>query len=530
MKVPFSVENLMKTMINYTYFSDILVARTSSTCYSIKMNKIKKKIDKSSGEKKALIFFSLVFVTVLVAAWIYAAQLRQTVAENNAAVAADPAALIEVERLRNIAESQISNARSYFLLNSKVLFDKQKQDRQQFADTLSGFEKKHSLPQIPGIIRQFEPLQAQLQEIFDQGVEFREKQTESKIIGQFYQAKAAPILKQMNDHLNNLKEIHMAELERIRAESRAAAIGVEKKIPEGMIWFIGLMTFTFVGVSIIVVRMLRERNRQISERDRLYAEAQKSEQARDEFISAISHDLKEPLEHLNQISGILTNFSESSPIQDSGELVKTSVMEIENRIKDICDQKMADQFGLTLRLDQIGIDDVLDDARIMMQPLAKQKDIRLQFDSANPPVLAFMDKERVMRVLANLISNAIKFSPKHSKVVVKVRSDQQFVSILVTDSGPGIPENRISDIFSHFWQARKTAEHGAGIGLAVVKTIVEAHGGSVKVSSAGGIGSIFTFTLPRRRPAGAQLKKPAPIRYTTVQRPQSEIYTDGPSL
>jgi two-component system sensor histidine kinase ResE len=166
----------------------------------------------------------------------------------------------------------------------------------------------------------------------------------------------------------------------------------------------------------------------------------------------------------------------------------------------------------------------------MLQPLAKQKDIRLQFESSNPPVLAFMDKERVLRVLANLIGNAIKFSPKHSKVVVKVRSDQQFVNISVTDSGPGIPENKLGTIFSHFWQARKTAEQGAGIGLAVVKTIVEAHGGTVRANSHAGSGSTFTFSLPRRRPAGAQLKKPAPIRYTTNPRLSNDTFTEGPSL
>lgn len=489
------------------------------------------KLNKSSSEKKVLVFFSVMFITAIVGAWIYAMDLRKTVSMNNAAVVSDPTALIEIEKMRNLAESQISNARSFFLLNSKALYDKQKLDRQQFTEALSDFEKKHSLPSVPSIARQFEALQMQLQDIFEQGAEFREKQTESKIVGQFYQSKTAPILKQINDHLDQLKKLHTDELERIRTEAKAAAVGVERQIPEGMIWLTSLMTFVFLGMAIIIIRMLRERTRQSAERDRLYQEAQTATLARDEFISAISHDLKEPLEHLTQISGILINFSESSPIQNSGELVRNSVAEIENRIKDICDQKVADQFGLTLRLDQMGIDGILEDARVMMQPMAKQNDVRLQFESSNPPVLAFMDKERVLRVITNLVGNAIKFSPKHSKVIVKVRSDQQFVNVSVTDSGPGIPENKISDLFSHFWQARKTSEHGAGVGLAVVKTIIEAHGGTIRVDSKIGIGSTFIFSLPRRRPASAQLKKPAPIRYTTTPRPQrGGIYSEGPGL
>ena len=116
-----------------------------------------------------------------------------------------------------------------------------------------------------------------------------------------------------------------------------------------------------------------------------------------------------------------------------------------------------------------------------------------------------------MRVLGNLVGNAIKFSPSHSKVTVKVRSDQQFVHVSVTDSGPGIPENQLPGIFDHFWQAKKTADQGAGVGLGVVKTVVEAHGGTVRVDSHVGYGSTFTFTLPRRRPVGVYVKRPMPI-------------------
>lgn len=508
-------------------FANFLVARSAGTCYPSKMTKNNLKSKNSSIEKTALVVFLVIFIAILMGAWGYAMKLRQTVVANNAAIIADPGALIEVERMRNLAESQISNSRSFFLLGSKVLYDKSKQDKQNLLTALASFEKKYPLPQMPEIVKRFDAIQNQLQEIFEQGMEFREQKTESKIVGQFYQSKASPLLKQMNDNLNEIKNLHTVEINRIQSEARAAALAVENQIPEGMAVLTGLLTFIFLGLAVLVIKVLRERTLQLTERERLVAEAKNAIHARDEFIAAINHDFKEPLQHLNQIAEILTNFSDSSPIQDSGELVKTAVAKIETLIKDICDQKMADQTGLTLRLDQMAIDDVLDDARIMMQPLAKHNGIRLQFESANPPVLAFMDKERVLRVMANLVGNAIKFSPRNSKVVVKVRSDQQFVNIAITDSGPGIPENKIPGLFTQFWQARKTADQGAGIGLAVVKTIVEAHGGTIRVDSHSGSGSTFTFSLPKRRPAGAELKKAAPIRYTTKSRTQSDVTREG---
>ncbi|MBL7546120.1 MAG: hypothetical protein JNL11_20035 [Bdellovibrionaceae bacterium] len=493
------------------------------------MGKNNKKTIDSSGEKKALTALLIIFAVCMATAWIYAVNLRKTVVANNVGINIDANALVEVEKLRNLAESQISNARSFFLLGSRNLYDKQKQDKQSLLEGLASFEKKYSLPGIPEITKNIETLQTQQQEFFDQAMEFREKQTESKIVGQFYQSKTAPILRQINDSLNQILAVHEAEFARVRSEAAVAAQSVESQIPQGMAWLTGFMIFIFLGLSIIIVRMLDERRRQLAERDRLYAEAQNAIQAREEFVAAISHDVKEPLNTLNELGEYLPNISDKEKIRDSGELVKNLVVEIENRIKDICDYKTANLEGLTLRLDQMNVDEVLEDARLLMQPLAKKRDVRLQIEPANPPVLAFLDRERVLRVLSNLVSNAVKFSPKNGKVVVKVRSDQQYVNVSVADSGPGIPENKISDLFTYHWQAPKTADQGSGVGLAVAKTIVEAHGGVIKVSSTGS-GTNFTFSLPKRRPAGAQLKKPAPIRYTVNSRSQTDTYTQSPNL
>lgn len=493
------------------------------------MKKTNEKTKSRSVERSALVVFLIVFLTIILGSWIYAMNLRQTVVSNNAIISADPTALVEVEKIRNLAESQMASSRSFFLLGSKALYDKQKQEKQELAERLAGFQKKYSLSRVPEIIKSIEIVMQQHQEIFDQGMDFREKQTESKIVGQFYHSKAAPMLKQINDSLDEITRIHKTELDRSRMEIRNAAIGVEEQIPRGMLWLTSLLGLVFLGMSAIIILMLRERSRQLTERSRLYEEAKRAVHARDEFIAAVSHDFKDPLSTMTQVADYLPNFADSEPVRNCAEVIKTAVVEIENRIKDIGDEKTAEQNGLSLRLDQMSVDDILEDTRVLMQPLAKQRDIRLQVEPANPPVLAFVDRERVMRVLSNLVSNAIKFSPKHSKVVVKVRSDQQFVNVSVTDNGSGIPEKKLTEIFDHFWQAKKTADQGAGIGLAVVKTIVEAHGGVVKVDSRVGSGTTFTFSLPRRRPAGAQLKKVAPIRYTTRPRNLGEVYSDGPS-
>jgi signal transduction histidine kinase len=485
---------------------EFLVDQVEHHCYVVPMNKNPIKTFRWSFEQLSLLVLALAFVVAISSSWISAMNLRETISAN-AVVNVDVTALVEVEKLRNIAESQIADGRSFFLLGSKALFDKQKKDKQTFTDSLASFEKQYKLPQIPEIIKRLDSIQQQHQEIFDQTMELRGKQTDERAVAQSYQSKTAPLRLQLNESLDEIAKLYNAELERTRGHAREAAANAEVQIPRGMTWLTAIMGILFLGMTLLVIRMLRERTRQIAERTRLFNEAKKAIQARDEIVAAISQDLIEPLSMI----------TEAVETQD-GEVIKSSVSMIQQLIKDIVDQTKMDMGGLTLRLDQLSLDVILEDARLMMQPIAKKRDVRLQFESVNPPVLAFFDYERVMRVFSNLIGNAIKFSPKHNKVVVKVRSDQQFVYISVSDSGPGIPENKLAGIFDNFWQARKTAEQGAGVGLAIVKTIIEAHGGTVRVDSHSTHGTTFTFSLPRRRPVGAHLKKPATaVRQTPRQ-------------
>lgn len=481
-------------------------------------------------EKKALLALSIIFAGVLLLAWGYALRLRQTVVANNAVTHVDPNALIEVERLRNLAESQIANSRSFFLLGATSILEKQKKEKETLMVDLAEFEKKYSLPRIPSIIKRIEGLEQKNQEFFDQAMDYREKKTESKIVGQFYQSKSNPIRTQLNEALDEIVSLHKAELDRVRAAGREAALEAEIQIPKGMSWFTGSLLLIFAGMALLVIRMSRGQASQLSERNRLFEEAKKAVQDRDETIFAVSNDLNEPLSRISTMAERLMASSQGLDVSECAGVIKSTVVVIEGIIKDIRDQKSSEMEGLTLRLDQLSIDEVLESARLLLQPLAKQSDIRIQFDTVNPPVLAFIDRDRVLRVLSSLVNNAIKFSPKNSKIVVKVRSDQKFVNISVLDSGAGIPEAQLPGLFDNFWQARKTADQGAGVGLAIVKTIVEAHGGTVQVQSQVGRGSTFTFSLPRRRPVGAQLRKLVPtIKSSAPQYAPPEFY-EGPAL
>lgn len=486
---------------------------------------LKKQKNRRSFELKILVSLFVAFIVVMISAWGYSLRLQHRLNTDNSGTNPDVQALVLIEKIRNVAKSQYSNSLTFFLMGSTTLFDEQKKDKRVLTESLSSLEKQYALPKVHEIVSRIETLQLQQQEFFDQAMEFRAKQTESKIVGQFFRSKVGPIADQTNKALDEILLLYNAEFERSRSYGKEAAAEARVLIPRAMSWLTIFITSLFLGLVLLVLRMLNERSRQKAERSRLYEEAKRAIHARDEILAAVSQDLKEPLAAIQTAAEAVMTPSDSNKINENIEVIKSSALAIEGFTHDVLDQTKFHDGSMVLRFEQLAVDNVLDESRLMLQSLAKKKNIRLEFNSVNPPALAFMDRERVMRVLSNLIGNAIKFSPKNSKVVVKVRSDQQFIFISVKDEGPGIPEKQIPEIFSGSWQARKTADQGSGIGLAVVKTIAEAHGGTVSVESHVGHGSTFTFSLPRRRPAGANFGKSAPARVRTThsQPQQSEI-------
>jgi signal transduction histidine kinase len=116
-----------------------------------------------------------------------------------------------------------------------------------------------------------------------------------------------------------------------------------------------------------------------------------------------------------------------------------------------------------------------------------------------PPVRA--DRDRLLQVLGNLIDNALRFTPEGGQVTVRARVEDAAARVEVADSGPGIPEAHRRHLFEPFWQARQAGRHSAGLGLAIAKGIVEAHGGHIGVDSMEGRGSTFWFTVPLARRA-----------------------------
>jgi signal transduction histidine kinase len=135
------------------------------------------------------------------------------------------------------------------------------------------------------------------------------------------------------------------------------------------------------------------------------------------------------------------------------------------------------------------------EAHDMLAPLAGEKGIRLDcaITDGLPEVTA--DGGRIVQVLSNLVGNAIKFTPRDGRIVIRAEPAPGGVRISVADTGAGIPEEQLSKLFGRFWQGNPADRRGIGLGLSIAKGIVDAHGGRIWVESRVGEGTTFYFTL-----------------------------------
>jgi len=230
---------------------------------------------------------------------------------------------------------------------------------------------------------------------------------------------------------------------------------------------------------------------------RLYHESQQAVQAREEVLAIVSHDLRSPLNAVMLAASLLQTSERIAPEdREELEIIDISAKRMQRLIEDLLDVTRLEG-GKRLPIERAPIDvrTLFTEAYELFKSQAATSAITLQYHVDDvPPVYA--DGHRVMQVLSNLIGNAMKFTPTGGMITFHAESRGSSVVISVADTGPGIPKENLGDIFNPYWQAKRTARLGAGLGLPIAKGIVESHGGQIWVQSEPGEGTKFSFTLP----------------------------------
>ncbi|HEX6371902.1 MAG TPA: ATP-binding protein [Longimicrobium sp.] len=236
------------------------------------------------------------------------------------------------------------------------------------------------------------------------------------------------------------------------------------------------------------------------ENARLYDQARQAVRVRDEVVAVVSHDLRNPLNAVLIASTVLAEYGDVERLSERDrkqiEVIRRSAEQMTALTQDLLEVSSLESGSMVMSPRPCAPSVLVCAAEEMFRPVAEEKGVVLTVQ--DPPDLppAQADYGRMLQVFGNLVANAIKFTPAGGQVEVGAERAVDYVRFWVRDTGPGIEREHLPRLFDRFWQARRGARSGAGLGLAIAKSIVEAHGGQIWAESDPGQGSTFHFTLP----------------------------------
>jgi len=313
-----------------------------------------------------------------------------------------------------------------------------------------------------------------------------------------------------SDHPNEEPRI----LERLRRGERIEHYETQRLRKDGRIIDVSITVSpirnkdgAIIGASKIAREVTERKRVEARERDALRqaeiarAQAEQASQSKDEFLATLSHELRTPLTAiLGWVRMLGTGKLDSQAQKKAIDVIERNVKAQAQLVEDLLDVSRIISGKFRVEVKSVQPSTVIDAALDALRPAADAKEIRLQIvaDSAAGPVLG--DFHRLQQAVWNLLSNAIKFTPKGGRVLVELARVSSHVEISVTDNGIGIRNDFLPYIFNRFSQADASPTRtygGLGLGLAITKSIVELHGGSIAAASSGeGRGATFTMKLP----------------------------------
>jgi len=223
-----------------------------------------------------------------------------------------------------------------------------------------------------------------------------------------------------------------------------------------------------------------------------------AERLRQEVMAMVTHDLRSPLNTITNVLGFIKSGKHGQLDTRGLEYVESANRNSQrmlNLINDLLDVERIKAGMMELDLRQVSVDECLSSLELSTRGLAEEAGIKIEFKSA--PIVVYADEEKLDRVLINLVSNAIKFSPRGKAVRVKVTAGSEYAVFSIEDEGNGIAPDLLPHIFDRFTRGQaNSAIPGSGLGLSICKSLVELMGGTIEVQNSKAGGAVFSFKIP----------------------------------
>lgn len=227
-----------------------------------------------------------------------------------------------------------------------------------------------------------------------------------------------------------------------------------------------------------------------------------ADRVKTELVSMVAHELKSPLTSIYGFSELLLQMEPNdSKFHEYAEVIMTESSRLTDFVNKFLDLSKLESGRLEVIKNPFDLLEVIQRLLESQKGVTEQRQIRVITDFPTPMPLAMGDQALIEQVILNLFSNAVKYSHNHSKVGIEIKNEPEHLLVHVIDNGFGIPKEALPNIFNKFYRVideeSDDVVEGSGLGLALVKKIIEQHGGSIRVQSSVGIGSVFSFTVPK---------------------------------
>lgn len=302
-------------------------------------------------------------------------------------------------------------------------------------------------------------------------------------------------------------------------------------------WIAHVVFFLLIAVlSSVLMHELQKRSR--AEREALeiaasHAKAlREADRRKDEFLAMLAHELRNPLAPIRNVAYVLSKGGvDPGTVRRSGQMIERQASHLTHLVDDLLDVARIARGRVALHREPLSLDSVVEAALETVQPVLDAKNQAVSVRQPGEKMFVDADCTRLCQVVANLLTNASKYSPERSRIEILIEGSDVDSFIEVRDSGVGIDPQLLPHLFDLFLQGDRTldrAQGGLGVGLTIVKLLVEMHGGSVEARSAGlGKGSEFRIRLPRGRPPVAAAPPQVPEDRNAVRSRRVLVIEDN---
>jgi signal transduction histidine kinase len=327
-------------------------------------------------------------------------------------------------------------------------------------------------------------------------------ETRRPVLLQSPSAETIASLAQSEEHYQTLREAEIRSMV-------AVPLMVHGRLLGAMAFISSTPSRVYGAADVRLAEELAQRAALSIENARLYRTAQRATQARDEVLGVVAHDLRNPLGTiLIQAALLRLDGPKADPQSRATEVIERAATRMKRLIEDLLDVTRMEAGRLPIDPATIPAREVVIESVQSQESLVTSASLELRLDVAPDLAEVWADRDRLLQLFENLIGNAVKFTEPGGRVTVGATPRDGEVLFWVADTGVGISAEDLPHLFDRFWQARKAGRQGAGLGLPIVKGIVEAHGGRIWVESTPGHGSTFFVTFPMARREQARPPEP----------------------